>query len=400
MYLTTSPVGPDGGRFLLVGCRFAPQADRVWRSGGRVTFAAVRFGLAGRFGAREAELQTAAVDGMTYSYSCSSSARQADIWSLRVRSNGSVVRHSGGLHHGAAPSGDGVHGSQAGSGRLTHLSHHDLVVERGRGDGALEPDHRVDRPPLPIRTRPSAGSIRYSWSNGIPDRASHPLDRALVRGLNHPPGRELRPDWGGRWTVWGGRQVGRAVKPRISVRALRRTGHPIVRSSSRTTVMTPRPIHPSSPVSTASSAASVAVSPRSDPRERHRRQERGQRRFCAPHFLHIAMMVILPATVLMKPPGPPVRQAVSSAALMAAPVSPCSRAEFCFTPEGDGATTGSMSVYDLASRAGGGGAPRSPSESPAIRGTERERVDLGSDGDTAERQRTGKSREEQRARGG
>lgn len=57
--------------------------------------------------------------------------------------------------------------------------------------------------------------------------------------------------------------------------------------------MTPRPIHPSSPVSTASSAASTAASPRSD-WERHREQERGQRRFPAPHFLHTAMTSFSP----------------------------------------------------------------------------------------------------------
>lgn len=52
--------------------------------------------------------------------------------------------------------------------------------------------------------------------------------------------------------------------------------------------MVPRPTHPSSPVSTASSATSPAASARSGP-ERHWEQERGQRRFRTPHFLHTAI---------------------------------------------------------------------------------------------------------------
>lgn len=88
-------------------------------------------------------------------------------------------------------------------------------------------------------------------------------------------------------------------QPRSPAGPRRRTGQPIVRSTSRTT---PRPIHPSSPVSTASSAASKAFSARSDDPVRHREQARGQRPFRAPHFLHIALTLTLPADVLKRHP--------------------------------------------------------------------------------------------------
>jgi hypothetical protein len=73
--------------------------------------------------------------------------------------------------------------------------------------------------------------------------------------------------------------------------------------------MTPRPTHRRSPVSTASSAASATASPRSD-WDGHREQERGQRRFCAPHFLHIAMASFSPClrTARTRQPCPTVHR--------------------------------------------------------------------------------------------
>lgn len=99
-------------------------------------------------------------------------------------------------------------------------------------------------------------------------------------------------------------------------------GQLTARSITRTTAMAPRPIHPSSPVSTASSAASAAASARSDP-ERHRGQERDQRRFPAPHFLHFAMPHSLPPQDRRyKESCPPVRGRGRTARRIAPPAGP------------------------------------------------------------------------------
>jgi hypothetical protein len=106
-----------------------------------------------------------------------------------------------------------------------------------------------------------------------------------------PPERECHPPPATRQKVVGPLTQHAAVKCSGGASAWR--GQSTARSISRTMLMAPRPTHPSSPVSTASSAASAAASPRSD-REGHREQERGQRRFLAPHFLHIAMASFSP----------------------------------------------------------------------------------------------------------
>lgn len=59
-------------------------------------------------------------------------------------------------------------------------------------------------------------------------------------------------------------------------------------STKRPTAPIPRPIQPNNPTSAASSPASATVPARSAA-ERHREQDRGHRRFCPPHFLHLAM---------------------------------------------------------------------------------------------------------------
>lgn len=56
----------------------------------------------------------------------------------------------------------------------------------------------------------------------------------------------------------------------------------------RTTPVTARLVHPNSPAATVTSAPATATSARADP-ARHPGQERGQRRFRTPHFLHLAM---------------------------------------------------------------------------------------------------------------
>jgi hypothetical protein len=111
---------------------------------------------------------------------------------------------------------------------------------------------------------------------GLAGRGRREAQRPRAAAGGRPPGRR-----------------GRTAARRSAAGRICPGGQLTARSISRTTLTNPRQTHPSSPVSTASSAASAAASPRSA-RERHREQERGQRRFSAPHFLHITMAPFSP----------------------------------------------------------------------------------------------------------
>nr|WP_237276968.1 hypothetical protein [Streptomyces caniscabiei] len=202
--------------------------------------------MAGPFGDHGQELQlTVVVDG-------------GDVLVLQVLEAGGdlvaapcgpadqLVRNPGNLHHGPTPGSDGARLGRQPQ-RLADLRGHDLVVERGGGHGVLVQGQGVDRAPLPVQTLPLHGQKQMIMEQGhprprlvvteargdqtagrphpvdavlaVPDHRhlvlnplQHPLDRPLVRGLDHPPGRLIpqRPQ-----------QVDRRLRPEHEVD----TGH-------------------------------------------------------------------------------------------------------------------------------------------------------------------------------
>nr|WP_228974740.1 hypothetical protein [Streptomyces sp. DH12] len=132
-----------------------------------------------------------------------------------------LVRHAGNLHHRPAPRSDDARLGRQPQ-RLADLSGHQLVVERGCGHGVLVQGGGVDGAPLPVQALPLHAQKQMVMEQGPPgarlvvaeargdqaagrphpvdpvlavpdhrdlvlDPLQHPLNRVLVRGLDHPP---------------------------------------------------------------------------------------------------------------------------------------------------------------------------------------------------------------------